>query len=457
MATKAHKQSKRTKRAKQRSDTLKDYWTGGKAPSIRWGNDEWQVLAYRSGLQTLDLSDVVTAVGWEDSGPMLTGTVSLMHPATHPKLNVVEGHVLQLNHRHAGEAAYHEVWQMRLGPTEDAQTTISVKDGTYEYTVADDLAYLASSKTTFKVRKDKANPNGVLVSEAIRRLCRQESIPVAPLPRLRHRVKKSTWHNQSVLDILMNLLRMENVHEDKDYRLRWRRGRLEVIRQQRSPYLTEMADTILDATLTLARKQGFATVLDVQATPDTGKGKDSKGHHKHKKRKINTTVTRTSLVQRFGRIKRKLTVDAHTVAEARVKGKRELARLMRAKRQVTFTHAGTPLLRRHDALRLSFPDQGIEEIAYVQTVSHSVSSGQYDMEVTMRFTDPFAAEAEREKKARKAEAARRRHRKSRHHEERKHKHKPKTHRQRGDTHAPSAKPYKRSPGQQLSDRGLEGG
>jgi hypothetical protein len=452
MAT-ASAQSRTSRRGRQRADDLKDYWRRS-APPLRFGDDEWRVMVFRgAGQPSLDLSDVVESVSWEDNGPMLTGTMALRLPATHPRLDVGDGHVVRLDHRHQGESRYREVWRMRLGGAPEQSIQVGIKDATYEFPLADDFGLLMASRTSFSVRKDKANPRGVLVHVAIKRLLEKEGIPHASIPTMRHRIKKWSMTSKPIAEILLALVRQENTNEDRDYLVRWRRGRVEIVRKQRSEFLLAMSDTIIEATLTLARKEGFATELRVHSASQRASGRDSHGHPRHAKRKIATTVTRTALVRRYGRIRRTLKVDADSVAEARRKGKRALARLMRPKREVTFTHAGIVSLRRHHALRLRFPDQNINQIVYVRSVSHRVSPGEYSMEVAVRFTDPFA-QTKPKHSERACEAARRRHRPLPEgcHERRDHP-RPSTDPQRSDGPVPSAP--RLTPGEQLSERGLD--
>lgn len=452
MPTKAATQATRTKKGQQRSDTLKDYWhRGGQTPLI-YGDDEWRVTAIRPGRPTLDASDLLERASWEDNGPMLTGGVTLRKPITHPTLELGEGHTLRLDHRRMGVGEWQEVWSMRLGALADQPTTIGVKDKTYEFTLADDLAYLGQSKATFKLSK-KQYPKGLPVHRVLTLICEQEGIPHAPFPVMRHVVKRFNERNVAILDMLMKLVRMENKDADTDYKLRWSNSRVEVVRKQRSEFLVEMADTIIDASLTLTRKPSFATELKVVATPEKGKGKNAKQRSRRKKRKISTTITRSVLTRRYGRIKRTINVKASSLAEARRKGKEALARGLRMKKEVSFTHPGIPTLRRHHAIRVDFPDQGISEVAYVQSVSHTVTPGSYEMEVAVRFTDPFADQDKKKKKHQKADAAKRRNRptpsdsKDDRRGDRDHHPQPKRARQRGDEHD------RRTPGQQLSDRG----
>jgi hypothetical protein len=75
------------------------------------------------------------------------------------------------------------------------------------------------------------------------------------------------------------------------------------------------------------------------------------------------------------------------------------------------THPGIPGLRRGHALRVFLPESGSKDIVYVKDVTHSVSPGGYDMEVTCSFEDPFVAQDERIALLKKCAAAKRRGRK----------------------------------------------
>lgn len=399
-------------KARQRADLPEDVWHYSGTEHVHVGEDDWRVIAYRGNHgDHQDVTPYVTAVTWEDNGPILTGTVSIRKPADMAHLDLGDGHVLRLDHRRLGQGAFNEVWRMRIGgPVDNTVATINPKEGTYDFQLADDLALLAKSgKVHYKVRKDKAHPKGVLVHDAIRTFCAREGIPVTALPVMRHRIKKWSMHAEP-LNIIAALVRQENHNEDSDYRLAWRNGGLTLLPKQRSKYLLYMSDSIVEAALTQGRRADYANLLEVKATASKDSGKDSKDKPRRKRGKIAVTVQSARHIARFGRIKRKVTVEADSQAEALRKGRQALVKRLRPKRTLSITHAGIPGLRRQHALKIKLPDQGIEQIVYVTAVSHSVSAGEYTMEVTVRFTDPFVDKKKEKREQEKRDKARQRNR-----------------------------------------------
>ncbi len=392
----ARKQAAATQRARQRKDDLKNYWTVG-ATGLRFGNDEWRVRVFRGkGRQPLLLDDVVESISWLDNGPMLTGTLNIRKPATHPKLDVGEGHVARLEHRQQGGGAWREVWTMRLGgPLENTGVSIDPDLDTYSFQLADDLALLAKSKGSFKFKKDKGHPNGWTLAQVFRAVGEEWGFEVGPIPDVRHRFKKLSRTGVTPLDFLMLALRTVNEEKGRDYVLRWRQGKLTIVPKVRSEHLLELEDSILAASITSGRRADFASVLDVRGTTSPKKGK---------KRKIKTTVQLDKVVRRFGIIRRTITVDADSLAEARSKAKRTYARITRPKREVSFTHLGIPSLRRQASLKLHFPEQDFSELVYVTQVQHNVSPGAYTMDVSVDFTDPFEDVVKKKKAKKKAKA-----------------------------------------------------
>lgn len=451
MATAAQKQRQRSHKGRQRKDDLKNYWLIGERP-LRYGDDEWRVMALRGkGVRPFDVSDYVEQINWTDASALLAGSVTLRKPDA-AKLALGEGDLLRLDWRRLSSTKWTELWRMRVGGPQDSQSVqINVKDNAVQYQLATDLALAQKSTGTFKYHKDKRHPKGWRVSQVIVDVCNRWHIPFWPIPRMSHLIKKATRTQASPVDFMQSMVAQHNNYEHGDYILRWRQGRLEVVRKQRSPHMLTISGTMIDATLTRTRRSDFATQLEVTATPDKATGRDAKGKKKVKKRKITTTITKTTYVRRFGLIKRAVRVHADSVAEARRKGTALLTKLLKPQQEVTFTHPGIPTLLRNHALTVALPDYGYRKLLYVASVNHTVTPGDYTMDVTVRTTDPFE-DKKKKVKQKKRDAATRRRRKQP--GGKTDPPKSKKHRQRsssGGTHTPQTR-NGRTPGQQLSDR-----
>jgi len=111
---------------------------------------------------------------------------------------------------------------------------------------------------------------------------------------------------------------------------------------------------------------------------------------------------------RYGVVHQSITLKGiDSLAEARKRGLAKLAQVMKPARTLSFTHPGVIGIRRGQALRLRDWESGAWLVVWVQEVRHSVSAGDYSIEVTVQFTDPFkmtAADKRAEKRFKAAQA-----------------------------------------------------
>jgi hypothetical protein len=354
------------------------------------GDDEFRTFLLRPKPHSLgtktDISDETLSVSWQDSGAILTGELQEQDPDPTMRKRVVNlGDTVLLMGRAKGFGSWSEVWRMRV-----KSASLSLKPGTRAWELTDDLQNLADSKDSFKFSRKKPHQRGFLASEIAITVCKRYGIPIGKITRTKYRIKNQTMKDGSPMDVITDAYKTERTQTGRRYVIRFRRGRLWITPLFRSSLLYEMSETIADGSFNLTKREDYATVLTVNGTPTVHKGKDAKGHTKRKTKKVTARVTRQAFTARYGVIHQSVAMKGiDSLSEARKRGLASLSRRMTPKREMTFTHPGVLGIRRGQALRLRDPEKGSMMVCWIQEVRHNVSAGDYSMEVTVTFSDPF--------------------------------------------------------------------
>lgn len=380
--------------AQRRADLPPNFWKGG-VRRFRGSRESFRVVGIQASGNRVSLDDITTSLAWEDASVARTGTVSLNRPGTrHGGLGIGMGEQVQVYVSPWGQGRWKPLWRMRV------QTAAKdIVSGGVDYEVADDIVFLARSRMDWKFTKQKSGPHkkGWTCDEIARAVLRRAGVRHGKLHKGTHRIKNLTSKNASPLDIIIRAYRHERQKSGIRFVIAMENRRLTVRPLRYSSYMYEIGPHVVGASLTETMRHNMATVLNVRAT--AGK--------KKKKTKIHVRVQSPRLRRRYGRIERDITVQADTVAEARREARRILAKRALPKREVTFTHPGITNIRRGHAMRLYFPHENLRQVVFVKEVRHNVSSGVYEMEVTVGFDDPYKDYREERNKRRRCAAARR--------------------------------------------------
>lgn len=381
-------------------------------PPLPLGRDEFRVMLLQGG-HPKDITDLVTACSWQDAAAIMTGDVSLQDPdpgagrlSVTPQ-SIVLGDLIQLQARAVGTASFVELWRMRVG-----EASVSLTEGTRSWTLSDNLQNLADSSDSFRFVRDKKHKHGWTADQVVRFVCKRYGIRIGALPRMSYRIKRMVKTDSSPLDVITEALRTERVHTSHRFVMRFRRGKLYVTPLRRSSLIYELGPTIIEGTLGLAKRDDFATALTVRAAAHTTKAKDGKKHRVKKVRKIAVQVTSKKSSARFGLVHKTVTLSGiDSSSEARHRGLAEITKRLKPNRQFTFTHPGVLGIRRGQALRIRSRDKALAQVVWVTEVRHSVAPGDYSMEVTVTFSDPFKLSRADKLALKKAAAAKRKRRK----------------------------------------------
>lgn len=372
------------------------------ATPIQLGTDEFRAFLIK-GATTTEITSLTTGVTWDDSTPILSGDIQVQDPDPAVKtVTIALGDQVMLQGRARASAAWAEVWRMRI-----EGASVALKAGNRGWSLADDFQNLADSTDNFRFVRGKAHKQGFLASEIIRAVCKRYGISIGALARTRYRIKRYTNTAASPMDVITDVMRTERVHTGQRFVMRFRRGKLYITPLVRSALMYQMGPTIIEGTYALAKKSGFATSLTVHGTSSQAKSKDGKKHTVRKARKVTVRVSSPSSVRRFGVVHKTVTLKGiDSTSEARTKGLAEIVKRLKPGQTLTFTHPGVLGIRRGQALRMRDSAHGLLQVVWVTAVRHSVAPGDYSMEVTVTFDDPFKlSSADRAAQARAKKAA----------------------------------------------------
>jgi len=382
---KSRKQAKKSAKGRAHSDAPKNYWKR-KGPKLEFGREQFRIWGLRGRLKRkLDLDQVVDSCTWLDESVLLTGEISIRQPRGVKPLPLGIGNRIRVEYRPTPSSAWRELWTMRC--TGRAR---SLKEGTYGFTLANDLANVQRSEDDWRFIKDRRHRRGWRGDQVIRAVAHRCGIKVGTLPRMRHYHKKLVATNVSGLDIIIKVLLAERTNHSRRFAMYFERERLHIRPLRRSNQLLVLGPMIVEAALNDTLKDEFATAITLRGKGFEDQGVDSKGHKKVAKRKLWVKLRSRGGVARYGLVHRIVyDQDADSVGELRAVGRRYLAKVARPNRELTISHPGIPRLRRLDAIRQRLPELGITQIIFVKSLNGSLTPGGFDMDITLTFDDPF--------------------------------------------------------------------
>jgi hypothetical protein len=356
------------------------------AQSILLGADVfrvWALLRDRgNGARRELIDDVWTSLSWDDASALMTGDITLQRPEFGEGVPLRKGDQVMVEASVYGQG-FGELWRMRVNSPSRGI------DGTQTFQLANDLDLLNRSQDDFKFAKNKAHPKGWLTGDAAKYVLDRYGVRYAPMPKTTHFIKKLTQTGVSPLSMLATIFRAERVNSGHRYVFRMDRGVAIIRPLRRTPYIMEVNAAIEDLTTSDSFRDEFATALTVRGTTGTSK-RDKKLHRKVKSRKIAVSVQSNAAISQYGYVHRFYHAnDIDSEADARKVGLRRIAQMVRPNFEVTMTLEGIPRLRRGDAMFVNEPDVGLHKTVWVKEVRHTVNSGEYTMDLTLMFDDPF--------------------------------------------------------------------
>lgn len=382
------KKKDEAKKYQQRIDKPVNYWKKD-APSMTFGREQFRVRAIldqrAKSKEVADIDHLVESITWEDSNPVMQGEVIIRKPDRAKKFKTLqEGHQILLDCDRLGNGNFKPLWRMRC-----REPSVDGAEGTITFKLVSDLSRWALGEDDYEFRVNKKrHPRPYRGDQIIRAAARQSGARVGRLVRCEKTYKSYKKKGASFVDVVKDIYEQEREKTGKQYVISWREGALYVTTLRRPKYMWLFGPTLINYTYTReALSKDFATQYDVRATVK------AKGNRK--KKKIHVKVGSATLQRRWGVIKQKLTLgDVKSRRDAIKQAREKLALKASPKKEVTLSHPGIPTLKRGDSLHLQIPEDIPRRnwVVFVSGVTHSVTPGDYTMEITLRWTDPYVDE-----------------------------------------------------------------
>jgi hypothetical protein len=340
-----------------------------------------------------------------------------------------------------GDKTFVELWRMRIDqPNRD----FGASERTFQLINA--LGWAARSTDDFHYRKNKAHPNGWYAHEIALDVCKRFAIPVGVIAKTKHRIMKLAVIQGSPLDVIAAAYKKERLATGKRYVISCYRGKTNILPLRRTPQLLELGPSLIAASFQEQFRDDFATSVKVRAQRKVDVGKDKKGKKRKGTNKIVVVVKSRAAIKRYGFVQREVWAhDAHSAAEAHQQGKRHLTLVGIPTKTLTLTHPGLPQIRRGMAIQAALPDRALKQVIFVTEVQHTLNPGDYEIQVSVQFTDPFLDAQKDKVDESRYQKARKHGRKTK---TKKHPNRPRTKGHRQHRH--------RTPGQRLGIRGHAG-
>lgn len=340
----------------------------------------------------VNLGGVITDCGWSDTAdpdasPVMTGTLSARLPEDVRDF-LRDGDRIKLDCRWGG--AWKEVWTMRVWTP-----SLSLPGRAFSCELMDDLFMLQQTQTTMDFAKTKKRPKGWKPHEIVTALARRYRFPVAKIPRSKHFISLRAPSNASVFEMIRLAYKKESAKTGRDYVMGWSSKGLTISPVSARSPAWHFSTQIRDAEYATKRGSHFCTSLLMRCTVK----------EKGKTKKLKLRVISKTGVNRYGYIeKTKVAKDPDNETELRRVGQHLLARRMVPERSLSFTHGGVPFLKAGEAARVTIEELGLKRtkptktrqdqgLVIVEKVDHSLTAGDYVMNITARF-DPFASRAD---------------------------------------------------------------
>ena len=401
---------------------IKSWWNRWMSP-LPVRDYKWKVVAYRGNRppkqRVLTLDSMVTGISWEDQRVM-TCSITLQHPFR--GMPVAEGHQVHVYVSSGNSGRWTKMWALQV-----EEVTIDDKTKTMTLTASDELAWLKKSKDDFVYKKGtgkskEKRPHGWRGDLIVRDVCKRYGIRVGAIVKCRRIFNKFDEKNISPLRVIEKVYEAERRKTGFKYIVSMRLGKLYVTRLRRSRDLLIYGGSALEASITRRVNKKIATELSVTGHLEGDGGDEKNTEDPERKGKANKKDKNTKgdeqkkqefalkapekVRRRYGYIHQPVKLeDEKTIEALRRSAKLELADRMKPEREVTLTVPGNPFLRRGDAVKVAMPDEGFVELMYVTAASHTVSPGDYTVDLTLSMDEYYVdkkGEAIREQICKKA-------------------------------------------------------
>lgn len=389
------KPKKKSALASVREQATKNLWTKRATP-LQYGREEFRFRVNRDKrrLATIDIDPWVETCDWERSGGHRTGELNFYKPlGAHTASMIARGdEVLCEWAQFGGRGPWSRLWRMKI-----ETPSLQIQQGIISLALTSVLGDLRKSKVAWKFRTDKQHPHGWTADQITLAVCRRFHIPIGDIPKATYRIHKYVQKSKSPDDVITWAWTQERRHTNRRFDIDESTGLLTVKEIAEPQFLLILGADMLDATVTQSMNRVASTIIATAAHKGSGK----------KAKKLRVRIVNQGRLDRYGYIAKTLHAPSgiNSTAELRKWAKDELASVFNGRQKVSFTHPGIPLMDRGTAMRVYLPEADLDEIAFATDVRHDISAGDYEMEVSVGFNDPWSVDQRKKRVAAKKAAA----------------------------------------------------
>lgn len=363
---------------------------GRKLRDVVAGDFDFRVILVRPEKKgddrTMILDRAVIGLEWSEQGSVLSGSVTLQRPTPEAvnALPIQEHHLIRLLVHWGGD--WYRLWELRV---EGAPEPTGVS-GELLITLTDDLSKLRRNERDWEFKKNKHRPDGWSPEDIVRAVAKREGVKLGRIAKGKARIKKLKLTG-SALQVIMRAYARERKKTGRKFVIRFRNGKLEVIPFERHKILYEVRGLLIDYSTETGQPKKRRPVTVIEAKGRVGR------------KRVEAKVFRRPVLKRLG-------LSAEDKSYGKVKSRqemieeamRDLADEIRVKRMATLTIPGIPFIERGDTVHWitdepgwSGPGKGTKDrgFGYVTSISHGVSSGDYQTTMTITQVDPYLADA----------------------------------------------------------------
>lgn len=391
------KQRQNSQRGRRRRPNLSTYY-GQKLSAVEPGDFTFRTVLVRPELgkradAELLLDRATTYISWDDSAPVLSGSLTLLrsNPLVARSVPVQVGNMVRLMVR--WHSKWHRLWQMRV----NVEPSVNLKAGELSVGLTDDLEALQRDEQEWEFKKDGQHPQGWLMHEVIIYVAKRCGVKLGQIAR-GEKPLDSIKFRGSGLEAIRRATKAEGEDTYRVYVIRFRQARLTVLPVQRHEIAYQVSRGLIDGTLEARTKtERPPTVVRATGQVDGDKLTVRIGHPE-----IIRRLGRSTLEKDFGKL--------DSAEDLKDKARRELARQLRITRTADLTIPGNPFIGRGDAIHWLNHEPGWHgaskhsrdrQWCFASAVSHTVSPGDFTTVLSLRQRDPFLADRQRRDQARR--------------------------------------------------------
>lgn len=239
-----------------------------------------------------------------------------------------------------------------------------------EYRGYDFAFYLNKSTTIIQFKK-------VSAQEAIKRLCQRFNVPIGNIPKISTNINK-LYKNESVSDIISDILKKVKHETDKKYKMQMNGGKLDIVESG----TTKIKPTYKDDEGRTCECSHAASVSGSRSIENLKNSVTIAGNDENSKQ-IKATAKDENSIKKYGLLSTVELEDDMTAAKARNRAKNILKQQNKVSTSFTAEMPGNAEIRAGVRIYFNRPEAQIKGWYKVKSCTHTFNSGIYRVSCEM--------------------------------------------------------------------------